>query len=413
MHNINITCPHCDTQFDGAEQLEQHFQQIELKDKLLTEQQNELIQLKEAKKADDQQKQELVKQINNAKLLAKKELQKDLDESVKNAYQKGFDAAELNVKAIRKEAKEAAKEELKGDLKKTSDKAFQEGLLAAEQRLQDRQDQEVTDLKKQITVEKLDKQRLQKHIEELREKAQQRNVELQGEAQELYLEDMLRKHFPNDEVQEVKKGASGHDCTFVINHRNQEGLAKIAFESKNTKHFSADWVDKLNKTMMEKKIPYGVIVTKALPKDFDHIQWRLDSIVIIPFKTSSILTTAEMLRELLIKEYEIRKVSLLDDSEQAQLYRRLMSPQMRMQVTALMRSYLATSDLIDDDERANAKSIIKRQANLNEQKQKLLKIFGAVAGSDSKLADNLIFSDEEIQQAERIGHIKSIKGPQS
>ena len=84
---------------------------------------------------------------------------------------------------------------------------------------------------------------------------------------------------------------------------------------------------------------------------------------------------------------------------------------MRMQVTALMRSYLSTQSLIDEDERVSVKSIVKRQANLTEQKQKLLKIFGAMAGSDSKLADNLIFSDEEVMQSEKIGHIKSLKGP--
>ena len=189
-----------------------------------------------------------------------------------------------------------------------------------------------------------------------------------------------------------------------------EGLAKIAFESKNTKHFSDEWVEKLHKTLMEKKIPYGVIASKALPKDFKHIEWRYESIVIIPFKESAVVATGQMLRALCIREYEIRKVSMLDDSEKGQLYKRVLSPEMKMQVTSLMRSYLSTQDTINDDERISAKSIVKRQANLNEQKTKLLKVFGAISGADTKLAENLIFTDDEVRQLGKIGQIKSIKG---
>ena len=83
-----------------------------------------------------------------------------------------------------------------------------------------------------------------------------------------------------------------------------------------------------------------------------------------------------------------------------------------MQVTALMRSYLATQGNIDEDERISAKSIVKRQANLNEQKTKILKIFGAISGADSKLADNLIFTDEEISKTGNISQLRTIKGPQ-
>ena len=118
------------------------------------------------------------------------------------------------------------------------------------------------------------------------------------------------------------------------------------------------------------------------------------------------------IRDRLIRECEVRKASMLDDSEKGHLYRRLLSPEMRMQVTALMRSYLSTQANIDEDERISAKSIVKRQANLNEQKTKLLKIFGAISGTDSKLADNLIFTDEEIRTNVKISNIKSIKGSQ-
>ena len=411
MDNIHVQCPECSHEFNAAEQLKLHFKQIVMKDKLLDEQNTKITQLQNDKSFNREEIDKLKAELVDSKKIARKEIEEEYKDFVKDAYQKGLSAAKLNVKSLRKEAREAAKEELKDEIKKTSESAFQNGMLAAEQKLQEQQETELTNTKIQLSAERLEKRRLQEQIEKLNEKSQQRNVELQGESAELYLEDMLKEKFPNDEIKDVKKGVSGHDCTLIINHRNTEGLAKIAFESKNTKHFSEEWPEKLNKTLMDKKIPYGVIATRALPKNFKHIEWRYDSIVIIPFKESSVLSTAEILKALLIREYEVRKISMLDDSEKGQLYKRLLSPDMRMQVTALMRSYLATQSNIDEDERISAKSIVKRQANLNEQKTKILKIFGAISGTDSKLADNLIFTDEEISKTGNISQLRTIKGP--
>ena len=410
MSSINITCPECQAEFDAAEQLDKHFQEFKLKEKELQLQKSEILQLQKDKYSNQEEIQELMQKLKNSAVLVKKDMESEIEASNKEAFQRGFESVQLNIKVLEKEAKEAAKEEIEADIKKASNKGYQNGMLAAEQMLTDKQEIEVTKLKTQLAAERIDKERMRKHIEDLSDKSNQRNNELQGEAQEVILEDMLKEKFPNDEVSDIKRGASGHDCTLIINNRNMEGLAKIAFESKNTKHFSEEWVEKLHKTLMEKKIPYGVIASKALPKDFKHIEWRYESIVIIPFKESAVVATGQMLRALCIREYEIRKVSMLDDSEKGQLYNRVLSPEMKMQVTSLMRSYLSTQDIINDDERISAKSIVKRQANLNEQKTKLLKIFGAISGADTKLAENLIFTEEEVRQLGKIRKIKSIKG---
>ena len=42
----------------------------------------------------------------------------EIEASKKEAFQKGFDSAQLNIKVLKKEAKEAAKEELEADIKK-------------------------------------------------------------------------------------------------------------------------------------------------------------------------------------------------------------------------------------------------------------------------------------------------------
>ncbi len=46
-------------------------------------------------------------------------------------------------------------------------------------------------------------------------------MQLQGEAQELLLETILKEHFPFDVVQEVGKGVEGADCMQIV--RNASG----------------------------------------------------------------------------------------------------------------------------------------------------------------------------------------------
>ena len=296
------------------------------------------------------------------------------------------------------------------EIKKEREKAYQSALLVAEQNYQDKQEIEMTKLKNEIAAEKIEKERMRKHIDELSSKSHQRNVELQGEAQEVVLEEMLREKFPNDKILEVKRGAKGHDCTLEINNGKGEAVTKVAFESKNTKHFSPEWIETLNRTLLDKNIRYGIIATRALPKDFEYFEWKNENICIVPFRKSSIVMIAEMIRKMCLEEYSLRKYSLISDSEKESAYQRLTSPELKMQITAFMRSYLATQDSINNDERIFAKSIVNRQINLHEQKAQIKKIFKFMSGTNSKLADNLIFTDDEVRHPEKISNIKSIKG---
>lgn len=410
MSSITITCPDCSHEFDAAKQLDKHFQEFKLKEKELEKQILENLKLQNDNSSDKKEIEELKNKLKNSKDLAKKEMEGKIETSKKEGFQEGVKSIELNIKALKKEALETAKEEMESKLKKEIEKAHQNALLTAEQNYQDKQEIEVAKLKNEIAAEKIEKERMRKYIDELRDKSQQRNVELQGEAQEIVLEEMLREQFPNDEVSEVKRGASGHDCTLNIHNKKNEVVTKVAFESKNTKHFSNEWPEKLNKTLLEKNIRYGIIVSKALPKDFEYFEWKFNSVCIVPNKKSLILTVAALVRKMCLEEYEYRKTSMIGDSPKEKTYQRLTSPEMRMQITSIMRSYLAAQDNIDNDERLFANSIVKRQAGLNEQKTKMVKIFQFISAADSKLADNLIFTDEEVRKTDKITNIKSIKG---
>ena len=98
----------------------------------------------------------------------------------------------------------------------------------------------------------------------------QKSTEVQGEVQEELIEDFLRRKFPTDQVTPIKKGEKGGDCILHILDQNKKNIGEIYFESKDReKFFQEKCVDKLLKDMQNRNIGYGILVSVALPKDFE------------------------------------------------------------------------------------------------------------------------------------------------
>src|SRR5688500_1142198 len=92
----------------------------------------------------------------------------------------------------------------------------------------------------QLRMRELEKQLedQKKLAEEMRRKAEQGSMQLQGEAQELLLETILKEHFPFDLVEEVGKGVEGADCMQIVRNAAGKECGKIIYESKRAKNWS-------------------------------------------------------------------------------------------------------------------------------------------------------------------------------
>jgi hypothetical protein len=76
----------------------------------------------------------------------------------------------------------------------------------------------------------------------MKRRAEQGSTQLQGEVQELELEEMLRNTFPFDDIAEVGKGL-GADCIQTVRNQFGQDCGKIIFESKRRKDFSNEWIE--------------------------------------------------------------------------------------------------------------------------------------------------------------------------
>jgi hypothetical protein len=109
--------------------------------------------------------------------------------------------------------------------------------------------------------------------EEMSRKLQQGSQQTQGEVFELEFEKILKHEFPNDLINEVAKGTKGGDICQEVNDRNGNACGKILWEMKNTKTWSDLWIDKLKKDQRTAIADYAVIISEAVPQDFDSAKF--------------------------------------------------------------------------------------------------------------------------------------------
>ena len=130
------------------------------------------------------------------------------------------------------------------------------------------------DLEKEhlIETQKLKDQRTKAEIAGIKAQAEKSSKkfdlgsnEIDGEAQEIWLEKFLMEKFPDYPLEEVKKGAKGGDCIMSVKY-NDEIIGKILFESKyGYPSFQSNWVSKLKTDIRAIGADYGVIVSTILP----------------------------------------------------------------------------------------------------------------------------------------------------
>jgi len=158
-----------------------------------------------------------------------------------------------------------------------------------------------------LKIKELEKQRddQKKLADEMRRKNEQGSMQMQGEVQELALEELLKTAFPFDIISEVAKGVRGADCIQTVRNNFGQECGKIIFESKRTENFSGDWIEKLKADMHSQGADIAVIVTKALPKDMSQFGEKQGVYICSFFEVKSLVI---VLRNAILKIAEEKKI---------------------------------------------------------------------------------------------------------
>ena len=183
-----------------------------------------------------------------------------------------------------------------------------------------------------------------KLIDEQKRKMEQGSMEQQGEIQENIIKDRLVALFPYDEVSDVPKGKKGADFIHVIRNMQGEKCGEIIYESKNTKAWGNDWVEKLEHDVREQKSDMGVIISQVLPKNIRTIG-KQKSIWICGIQEFE--GVAAMLREAVIKIYESKISQENKGDKMVRLYDYLNSNEFKQKWDAILSGFKNMKDSID------------------------------------------------------------------
>lgn len=298
---FQITCPKCKEAFDAGDAFNIHFKNAQIEsEKRLKEAQKQALQDVENKYKSQLEKQE--QEIEKVKKSERNKATEEVEKKYKSQLENKDKQLIETQKNLEKKLKEENEKKLELAKKENAKKAEQEAELKFSVLLEKQKEELEKSKKSQEIIQK----RLEERTQEITKIMEARKIELQGEIQEERLQDFLRKKFPEDDIEEIKKGAKGGDCILTINYKGKKNIAKIYFESKDTKNFNEEWSNKLLNDMKNKGIANGVIVVSksALPADFNqtdgYVERHGNSIVIIPLVFPLIHTIVSKIRSILI-----------------------------------------------------------------------------------------------------------------
>ena len=222
---------------------------------------------------------------------------------------------------------------------------------------------------------------MQKQIEELKRRAEQGSQQLQGEVQELELEDTLRTKFPRDLIEPVPKGEHGGDALHRVCGPLQQLCGTILWESKRTKNWSDGWLSKLREDQRAAKAELAVIVSHTLPKDVDTFDF-VDGVWVT--SPRHVVPVAIALRHTLIELFAARQASEGQQTKMEMIYQYLTGPRFRHRIQAIVEKFADMQEDLDRERKTMTRLWAKRQEQIRCVVESTAGMYGDMQGIAGK-----------------------------
>lgn len=355
------------------------------------------LQLQAELKKQNQQLEESIRKATRAdfenQLRMLTDTNKDNEEKLRLSRQKELEFLKMEQELKNKEAEldielQRRLQEERGKLSDELRKIEEQKIAAKENEFNLR----LKELEKQLEDQK-------KLAEEMRRKAEQGSMQLQGEVQELALEDMLKSTFPFDLVTEVSKGKRGADCILTVRNSFGQECGKIIFESKRTNKFAEDWIDKLKADMRGQGADIAILVTAAMPADLEQFGEK-NGIWVCTF--TEVKPLVQALRDGILRVYNATKSQENRGDKMHMLYDYLTSNEFSEQWKAIREGFMSMKLSIQRERDAMEKLWKSREKQLEKVLLNAAHVRGSIegiAGSDV-VNLNLLEQDDTIEPGE-------------
>ncbi len=214
-------------------------------------------------------------------------------------------------------------------------------------------------------------------LKDAQRKAEQGSMQLQGEVQELAIEEILKEQFPLDTIEEIKKGAAGADCLQIIHTRAKQNCGTIYYESKRTKAFQQPWIEKFKQDIREKGADIGVLITQAMPADMERMGMR-EGVWICSFDEFHGLSL--VLRDAAVRMSDAVASKENKGDKMGMLYDFLTSNEFRQQVEAIVEGFTQMQIDLDAEKRSMHSHWKKREKQIEKVLLNTNHMYGSVKG---------------------------------
>ncbi|HET9824530.1 MAG TPA: DUF2130 domain-containing protein [Chitinophagaceae bacterium] len=392
-----IKCPKCGNEFEPNESIRQEIErELNQKASEWQRKKNEEFQVKleeEKKRMQHSLEENIRKSISldyENQLRLFEQASKENEEKLRQARQQ-------QLEFLKKEQELKTKE---AELELSVQKKLQEERekLSAEIRKLEEQRIAARETEHQLQIREMQKQLedQRKLIDEMKRKSEQGSMQLQGEVQELALEDMLKQAFPFDMITEVGKGVRGADCIQTVRNNFGQECGRIIYESKRTNAFASDWIEKLKGDMRNLGADIAVIVTRTMPKDMDCFGTK-DGVWICSF--SEVKALAGVLRDGVMRVFTTSKSNENKGDKMHLLYAYLTSNEFAEQWKAIREGFVAMRNSIQKERDTMERLWSAREKQLEKVLTNAARIRGSIdgiSGLDS-INLNLLETGEEIE----------------
>ncbi|MDQ6958141.1 MAG: DUF2130 domain-containing protein [Mariprofundaceae bacterium] len=365
-------------------EINQREQAMRQKEKLLDEQQNRLDE-----QVADQVAEQLIKdrtriaaeESKKAKRAAATDLEEketelvDLQEVLDTNNAKLAEAQKAQAGLIKKQRElDDAKRELELTVETRVQESLTETRNQAKKEAEESMRLKVAEKEQTITS-------MQTQIEELKRKAEQGSQQLQGEVQELELENLLRMKFPYDAIEPVAKGEFGGDVLQRVAGSGGQPSGTILWESKRTKNWSDGWLTKLREDQRRAKAEIAVIVSQALPKGVETFE-MVDGVWVTHPRAA--LPVAAILRQSLMEIALARQASEGQDTKTEMVYQYLTGPRFRQRVEAIVEAFSTMQEDLDKERKVIMRQWAKREAKIERVMGATVGMYGDLQGIAGK-----------------------------
>lgn len=407
MTETTITCPNCNSAVPLTEslaapliaatrkqfetQLKQKDADIARREQGLKEQEQQLLDAKRS--LEDQVKQQVEKQLQaERRRVVEEETRKAKQAAAAELEHKSRELTELHEVLKVRDAKLAEAQNAQAELIKKQrelDDAKRELELTVEKRVRDNlaqvRDQAKREAEEGLKLRVMEKDQtiaaMQQKIEELKQKAEQGSQQLQGEVQELELENLLRAKFPFDGIEPVAKGEFGGDLLQRVVSGAGQAAGSILWEAKRTKNWSDGWLVKLREDQRNAKAELAVLVSQALPKGVDSFD-VIDGIWVTGPKAA--LPVATILRHTLLEVGMARLAAEGQHGKTEMVYQYLTGPRFRQRVEAIVEAFSTMQEDLDKERKAIMKQWAKREAQIERVMNATVGMYGDLQGIAGK-----------------------------